>query len=115
LPAVDAIGADLAHQYRLAYTTAYPALTVTRLRVAVAGAGTTASAEATVRVPAAYERPAPGAPASALRGGHAGMSAAWLIAAVLLIGLAGVAIFDRRRGRREPAARDEPGSLGPTA
>jgi hypothetical protein len=115
LPAVDAIGADLAHQYRLAYTTAYPALTVTRLRVAVAGAGTTASAEATVRVPAAYKRPAPGAPASALRGGHAGVSAAWLIAAVLLIGLAGVAIFDRRRGRREPAARDEPGSLGPMA
>ena len=103
MPAVDAIGADLAHQYRLAYTTTYPALTATRLRVAVAGAGTTAATEATVRVPASSGQSAPGAPASAGGSGHAGLSVAWLIAAVLLIGLAGVAVFDRRRVRRQPA------------
>jgi hypothetical protein len=96
MPAVDAIGADLVHQYQLAYATAYPALTATRLRVAVAEAGTTATAEATVRVPAAQ------ASAGARRSGHAGVSLAWLIAAVLLLGLAGVAIFDVRRARREP-------------
>jgi hypothetical protein len=96
MPAVDAIGADLAHQYRLAYTTAYPALTATRLRVAVAEAGTTATTQATVQVPAAQ------ASAAARRRGHAGVSLAWLIAAVLLLGLAGVAIFDFRRARREP-------------
>jgi hypothetical protein len=113
LPAVDAIGADLAHQYRLAYATTYPALAATRLRVAVAEAGTTATAEATVRVPAWYDRSAPQAQANAgeHRSDHGGMSMAWLIAAVLLIGLAGVAIFDLRRGRRKSAARDEPGSL----
>jgi hypothetical protein len=94
MPAVDAIGADLAHQYRLAYATAYPALTATRLRVAVAEAGTTATAQATVRVPTA--QPSPGAR------GHAGVSVAWLIAAVLLLGLAGVAIADIRRVRRKP-------------
>ena len=92
LPAVDAIGADLVHQYRLAYATSYPALATTRLRVAVAEAGTTATAEATVRVPTA------GAGGS----GHGGVSVAWLIAAVLLLGLIGVAIFDMRRVRREP-------------
>ena len=102
MPAVDAIGADLAHQYRLAYTTTYPALTATRLRVAVTGAGTTAAAEATVRVPASSAQAAPGAQTSAGRSGHAGLSVAWLIAAVLLIGLAGVAVFDMRRGRRQP-------------
>jgi hypothetical protein len=36
---------------------------------------------------------------------------AWLIAAVLLVGLGGVAIFDLRRWRREQTARDEPGNL----
>src|SRR5205085_12131473 len=84
MPAVDAIGADLAHQYRLAYATAYPALTATRLRVAVAEAGTTATAEATVRVPASDDRSTPRAQASAgaRRSGHAGVSVAWLIAAV---------------------------------
>ena len=104
MPAVDAIGADLIHQYRLAYATAYPALTATRLRVAVAEAGTTATAEATVRVPASHDWPTPRAAASAgARGsGHAGVSVAWLIAAVLLFGLAGVAIFDMRRVRRQP-------------
>jgi hypothetical protein len=96
MPAVDAIGADLAHQYRLAYVTAYPALTATRLRVAVAEGGTTATAEAAVRVPTAQ------ASAGARRSGHAGVSVAWLIAAVLLVGLAGVAIFDTRRVRRKP-------------
>jgi hypothetical protein len=55
MPAVDAIGADLVHQYLLAYATAYPALTPTRLRVAVSEAGTTATAEATVRVPASHD------------------------------------------------------------
>jgi hypothetical protein len=104
MPAVDAIGADLVHQYRLAYATAYPALTATRLRVAVADAGTTATAEATVRVPASYQGSTPRAQASAgaRRSGHAGVSMAWLIAAVLLLGLGGVAIFDIRRVRRKP-------------
>jgi hypothetical protein len=92
MPAVDAIGADLVHQYRLAYVTSYAALTATRLRVAVAEAGTTATAEATVRVPTAGAR----------HGGPAGVSVAWLIAAVLLFGLIGVAIFDIRRVRRKP-------------
>jgi hypothetical protein len=96
MPAADAIGADLVHQYRLAYATAYPALTATRLRVAVAEAGATATAEATVRMPTAQ------ASAGAGGSGHAGVSVAWLIAAVLLLGLAGVAIFDIRRVRREP-------------
>ena len=102
MPAVDAIGADLAHQYRLAYATAYPALTATRLRVAVAEAGTTATAEATVRVPASYDRSIPRAHASAGARGRAGVSVAWLIAGVLLVGLAGVAIFDIRQVRRKP-------------
>jgi hypothetical protein len=104
LPAVDAIGADLVHQYRLTYDTAYPALTATRLRVAVAEAGTTATAEATVRVPASYDWSTPGAQASAgaRHSGHGGVSVAWLIAAVLLFGLAGVAIFDTRRVRHKP-------------
>src|SRR6476646_4718734 len=66
MPAVDAIGDDLARQYRLAYATAYPALTATRLRVAVAEAGTTAAAEAAVRVPATQSS------AGARRSGHAG-------------------------------------------
>ena len=91
MPAVDAIGANLVRQYRLAYTTAYPALTATRLRVAVAEAGTTATAEATVQVPTAQ------ASAGTRRSGRAGVSTAWLIAAVLLFGLVGVAIFDLRR------------------
>ncbi len=103
MPAVDAIGADLARQYRLAYTTSYPALTATRLRVAVAGAGTAATAEATVRVPRWYDRSAAGAQASAgARGGRPGVSVAWLLAAVLLAGLAAVASADLRRRRREP-------------
>jgi len=101
MPAVDAIGADFAHQYRLAYATAYPALTAIRLRVAVAEAGTTATAEATVRVPASSGSSAPRAqPSAGAR--RNGMSMAWLIAAVLLFGLAGAAIFDIRRVRREP-------------
>src|SRR5215831_565820 len=103
LPAADAIGADLAHQYRLVYATAYPALTATRLRVAVAEAGTTATAEASVRVPPSDDSSAPRVQGSAgARSGHDGVSVAWLIAAVLLFGLAGVAIFDIRRARREP-------------
>jgi hypothetical protein len=104
MPAVDAIGADLAHQYRLAYATAYPAMTATRLRVTVAEGGTTATAEASVRVPPSDDRSAPRAQASAgaRRGGHAGVSVAWLIAVVLLAGLACVAIVDIRRLRREP-------------
>jgi hypothetical protein len=102
MPAVDAIGADLVHQYRLAYATAYPALTATRLRVAVAEAGTTATGEATVRVPASYDSSASRAQASAGAHDHAGVSVAWLIAAVLLLGLAGVAIVDIRRVRRKP-------------
>jgi len=100
LPAVDAIGADLVHQYQLAYTTAVPALTATRLRVAVAEAGATATAEATVRVPA-YDSSAPPEQTSALRGCNAGVSVAWLIAAVLLVGLVGAAIFDIRQARRK--------------
>ena len=96
MPAVDAIGADLAHQYQLAYATTEPALTATRLRVAVAEGGTTATAEATVRVPATQSS------AAARRSGHAGVSVAWLIAAVLLVVLAGLAIFDIRRGRPKP-------------
>ena len=113
MPAVDAIGADLVHQYRLVYATSRPALTATRLRVAVAEPGTTATTEATVRVPIPYHQPTPRADVSVgQRGsGHAGLSVAWLIAAVLLVGLGGVAIFDLRRWRREPAARDEPGHL----
>ena len=104
MPAVDAIGADLAHQYQLAYATTEPALTATRLRVAVAEGGTTATAAATVRVPASRDWSTQRAQASpgARRSGHAGVSVAWLIAAVLLFGLAGVAIFDIRRVRREP-------------
>jgi hypothetical protein len=103
LPAVDAIGADLVHQYQLAYATAVPALTATRLRVSVAEAGTTATAEATVRVPA-LDSSAPPAQASAAarRSGNAGVSAAWLIATVLLLGLVGAAIFDIRQLRRKP-------------
>jgi hypothetical protein len=96
MPAVDAVGADLVHQYRLAYASAYPALTATRLRVAVAEAGTTATAETTVRVPTTQSS------AGARRSGHAGVSVAWLIAAVLLVGLAGLAIFDIRHGRPKP-------------
>jgi hypothetical protein len=96
MPAVDAVGADLVHQYRLAYATAYPALTATRLRVAVAEAGTAATAETTVRVPTTQSS------AGARRSGHAGVSVAWLIAAVLLVGLAGLAIFDIRHGRPKP-------------
>ena len=95
LPAVDAIGADLAHQYRLAYATAYPALTATRLRVAVAEGGTTATAEATVRVPASSG-------SSAGAHGNAGVSVAWLVAAVLLLCLGGAAIVDIRRMWRKP-------------
>ena len=104
LPAVDAVGADLVHQYQLAYATAVPALTATLLRVAVAEAETTATTEATVRVPA-YGSPAPPAPASAAarRSGNAGVSMAWLIAAVLLLGLAGAAIVDVRQVRRRPS------------
>jgi len=101
LPAVDAIGADLAYQYQLAYTTAYPALTAIRLRVAVAEAGTTATAESTVRVPA-RDSSAPPAQTSAGASGQAGVSVAWLIAAVLLLGLVGAAIFDIRQVRRKP-------------
>jgi hypothetical protein len=108
LPAVDAIGADLVHQYQLAYTTAVPPLTATRLRVAVAGAGTsagtgagtTATVEATVRIPA-LDGPS-AARAQAPPGGHGGVSVAWLIAAALLLGLAGAALAERRRARRQP-------------
>jgi hypothetical protein len=92
MPAVDAIGADLAHQYQLAYATTEPALTATRLRVAVAEGGTTATAEATVRVPAS----------SAGAHGNAGVSVAWLVAAVLLLCLAGAAAVDIRRMWRKP-------------
>jgi hypothetical protein len=97
LPAVDAIGADLAQQYQLTYATAVPALTATRLRVAVAEAGT---ATAAVRVPP-YDSSAPPAQASARRGGNAGMSVAWLIAVALLVGLVGAAIVDIRQARRK--------------
>jgi len=113
LPAVDAIGGDLIHQYRLVYATSHPALAPTRLRVAVAAAGTTATAEATVRVPAPDDRSGTRAHGSVAegRGAHGGVSLAWLIAAVLLVGLGGAAIFDVRRWRRQPAARHEPASL----
>ena len=100
MPAVDAIGADLAHQYQLAYATTEPALTATRLRVAVAEGGTTAAAEATVRVPASSGSSAPRAQDPAGARGNAGVSVAWLIAAVLLLCLAGAAIVDLRRVRR---------------
>ena len=99
MPAVDAIGADLAHQYQLAYATTEPALTATRLRVAVAEGGTTATAEATVRVPASS---APRAQVPAGARGNAGVSVAWLIGAVLLLCLAGAAIIDIRRMWRKP-------------
>jgi hypothetical protein len=110
LAAVDAIGADLVHQYQLAYTTAVPALSVTRLRIAVAGAGTTpgttsgttATAEATVRIPAPDNSSTERAQAPAGARGQSGVSIAWLIAAVLLLGLAGAAIFDIRPARRTP-------------
>jgi hypothetical protein len=106
LAAVDAIGADLVHQYQLAYTTAVPALTVTRLRIAVAGAGTTSgttsTAEATVRIPAPDNSSTERAQAPAGARGQSGVSIAWLIAAVLLLGLAGAAIFDIRPARRTP-------------
>ena len=91
MPAVDAIGADLAHQYQLAYATAEPALTATRVRVAVAEGEKTATAETTVRVPA-----------TSGSSGNAGVSAAWLVAAVLLLCLAGAAIVDIRRMWRRP-------------
>jgi hypothetical protein len=99
MPAVDAIGADLLHQYRLVYATSRPALTTTRLRIAVAEPGTTATAEATVQVPKPDPQSAAGAHGSAGQphSGQAGMSMAWVIAAVLLLGLGGVAIFDLRR------------------
>jgi hypothetical protein len=99
MPAVDAIGADLAHQYRLAYVTTEPALAATRLRVAVAEGGTTATAEAMVRVPA-WSAPRAQVPAGAR--GNAGVSVAWLVAAVLLLCLAGAAIVDIRRMWRRP-------------
>ena len=102
MPAVDAIGADLAHQYQLAYATTEPALTATRLRVAVAEGGTTATAEATVRVPASSGSSAPRAQVPAGARGNAGVSVAWLIAAVLLVFLAGAAIVDIRRMWRKP-------------
>src|SRR6185437_8215252 len=93
LPAVDAIGADLAHQYQLAYATTEPA---------VAEGGTTATAEATVRVPASSGSPAPRAQVPAGARGNAGVSVAWLIAAVLLLCLVGAAIVDIRRMWRKP-------------
>src|SRR6185312_3452830 len=102
MPAVDAIGADLAHQYQLAYATTEPALTATRLRVAVAEGGTTATAEATVRVPASSGSSAPRAQLPAGAHGNAGVSVAWLIAAVQLLCLAGAAIVDIRRMWRKP-------------
>ena len=95
MPAVDAIGADLISQYRLVYATAYPALTVTDLRVTVGEAGTTSTAEATVRVPNSQD-----AAAQAPAGARGGVSVAWLIAAVLLLGLVAVAVVDIRRARR---------------
>jgi len=102
MPAVDAIGADLARQYQLAYATTEPALAATRLRVAVAEGGTTATAEATVRVPASSGSSAPRAQVPAGARGNAGVSVAWLIAAVLLVCLAGAAIVDIRRMWRKP-------------
>ncbi len=112
LPAVDAVGADLVHQYQLAYTTAVPPLTTTRLRVAVAGAGTaagtaagtTATTEATVRIPARDGAQARAqAPSGPRR--HGGISLAWPIAAVLLLGLAAAALFERRRQPGHHATR----------
>jgi hypothetical protein len=94
LPAVDAIGADLVHQYQLAYATTVPALTPAQLKVAVAGAGTTATTETTVRMPAQDGARAQAPPGSQR---HGGVSVAWLIAAALLLGLAGVAVIERRR------------------
>jgi hypothetical protein len=102
MPAVDAIGADLAHQYRLAYATAEPALTATRLRVAVAEEGTTAIAEATVRVPPSSGSSAPRAQVPAGARVNGGVSVAWLVAAVLLLCLAGAATIDIRRMWRKP-------------
>jgi hypothetical protein len=102
MPAVDAIGADLARQYQLAYATTEPALAATRLRVAVAEGGTTATAEATVRVPPSSGSSAPRAQVPAGARGNAGVSVAWLIAAVLLVCLAGAAIVDIRRMWRKP-------------
>jgi hypothetical protein len=102
MPAVDAIGADLAHQYQLAYATTEPALAATRLRVAVAEGGTTATAEASVRVPASSGSSAPRAQVAAGARGNAGVSVAWLIAAFLLLCLAGAAIVDIRRMWRKP-------------
>jgi hypothetical protein len=102
MPAVDAIGADLAHQYQLAYATTEPALAATRVRVAVAEGGTTATTEATVRVPAASGSSAPRAQVPAGARGNAGVSVAWLVAAVLLLCLAGAAIVDIRRMWRRP-------------
>jgi hypothetical protein len=112
LPAVDAIGADLVHQYQLAYTTTVPALTATRLRVAVAGAGagagagTTATTETTVRIPAQDGARALVPPSSQ---SHGGVSVAWLIAAALLLGLAVAAIVDIRQGKRKPASDENGG------
>jgi hypothetical protein len=102
MPAVDAIGADLAHQYQLAYATTEPALTATRLRVAAAEGGTTATAEATVRVPASSGSSAPRAQVAAGARGNAGVSVAWLVAAVLLLCLAGAAAVDIWRMWRKP-------------
>ena len=102
MPAVDAIGADLAHQYQLAYATTEPALTATRLRVAVAEGRTTATTEATVRVPASSGSSAPRAQVPAGARGNAGVSVAWLIAAVLLLCLGGAATVDIRRMWRKP-------------
>jgi hypothetical protein len=102
MPAVDAIGADLARQYQLAYATTEPALAATRLRVAVAEGGTTATAEATVRVPPSSGSSAPRAQVPAGARGNAGVPVAWLIAAVLLVCLAGAAIVDIRRMWRKP-------------
>jgi hypothetical protein len=102
MPAVDAIGADLARQYQLAYATTEPALAATRLRVAVAEGGTTATAEATVRVPPSSGSSAPRAQVPAGTRGNAGVSVAWLIAAVLLVCLAGAAIVDLRQMWRKP-------------
>jgi hypothetical protein len=102
MPAVDAIGADLARQYQLAYATTEPALAATRLRVAVAEGRTTATAEATVRVPPSSGSSAPRAQVPAGTRGNAGVSVAWLIAAVLLVCLAGAAIVDLRQMWRKP-------------
>ena len=99
MPAVDAIGADLVHQYRLVYATSHPALTTTRFRVTVAEPGTTATAAATVQVPIPDQQSAPRAQVSAgePRGGQAGH----------VSGLAhrrGVAACSGRRRHLRPAA-----------